>query len=73
MQCSIGLCVPRWFWEAGLGGARQSTPPIGFKWPAHLSFSFRAQSRAVQNTVDDINSRFGRGTIMYLSAEPIKM
>jgi len=62
----------------GVRGAASRTrahSPIGRvqNWLTPFSPSLLPQSRAVQNTVDDINSRFGRGTIMYLSAEPIKM
>jgi hypothetical protein len=31
------------------------------------------QARAVSNVIDEINARFGKGSIMYLSAEPMKM
>jgi hypothetical protein len=36
-------------------------------------FSTKTQARAVSAVIDEINSRFGKGSIMYLSAEPMKM
>jgi hypothetical protein len=45
---------------------------IGRSFSHALSHS-HAQSRAVSAVIDEINARFGKGSIMYLSAQPIKM
>ena len=70
-------------WRSGARARARQCGDREFKWgagcprtPSLLSPSrphSTSQSRAVSAVIDEINARFGKGSIMYLSAEPIKM